>query len=73
MDSRSLPIPTLRIVRNHPEMTDWVHPIQKRDPLYISNNNYTKIAVDKVQASDKNFYSVLLLATGMHSAYIKLF
>lgn len=63
MDSRSLPIPTLRIVRNHPEMTDWVHPIQKRDPLYISNNNYTKIAVDKVQASDKNFYSVLLLAT----------
>ncbi|XP_026775591.3 semaphorin-7A [Pangasianodon hypophthalmus] len=62
-DSRSLPTPTIRIVRNHPEMTDWVHPIQKHAPFYISNNNYTKIAVDRVQASDEKMYNVLLLAT----------
>lgn len=47
-------------------MTDWVHPIQKHAPFYISNNNYTKIAVNSVQASDGEVYNVLLLATGKH-------
>ncbi|XP_053333807.1 semaphorin-7A [Clarias gariepinus] len=62
-DSRSLPIQTIRITKNHPEMTEWVHPIQKDTPLYISNNQiYTKIAVDRVQTSEK-MYNVLLLAT----------
>lgn len=65
-DSRSLPIQTIRITKNHPEMTEWVHPIQKDTPLYISNNQiYTKIAVDRVQTSEK-MYNVLLLATGMY-------
>ncbi|KAG7323953.1 hypothetical protein KOW79_011969 [Hemibagrus wyckioides] len=62
-DSRTLPNPTILIVKNHPEMTDWVHPIQKHAPFYISNNNYTKIAVDSVQASDGEVYNVLLLVT----------
>ncbi|KAF5902552.1 semaphorin-7A-like isoform X2 [Clarias magur] len=63
-DSRSLPIQTIRITKNHPEMTEWVHPIQKHAPFYISNNQiYTKIAVDRVQASDEKMYNVLLLAT----------
>ncbi|XP_060770881.1 semaphorin-7A [Neoarius graeffei] len=62
-DSRSLPIHTMNIVRNYPEMSDWVHPIQKHAPFYISNNNYTKITVDRVNASNEKVYNVLLLAT----------
>lgn len=46
-------------------MSDWVHPIQKYAPFYISNNNYTKITVDRVNASNEKVYNVLLLATGM--------
>lgn len=65
-DSRSLPIPTMNIVRNHPEMNEWVHPIEKHAPFYISNYNYTKITVDRVKALDEKVYNVLLLATGMH-------
>ncbi|XP_060743168.1 semaphorin-7A [Tachysurus vachellii] len=62
-DSRSLPNPPILIVKNHPEMTDWIHPIQKHVPFYTSNKNYTKIAVDSVHASDGEMYNVLLLAT----------
>ncbi|XP_036431928.1 semaphorin-7A [Colossoma macropomum] len=62
-DSRSLPTATINIIKNHPEMTDWVRPIQKDSPFYISNNNYTRIVVDRVQAADENMYNVLLLAT----------
>lgn len=53
-------------------MTDWVHPIQRHAPFYISNNKYIKIAVDRVQASDGKLYNVLLLATGMHSVILFL-
>lgn len=72
-DSRSLPNSPILIVKNYPEMTDWVHPIQKHVPFYSSNKNYTKIAVDSVEASDGEVYNVLLLATGMHYYYILLF
>ncbi|XP_017563859.1 semaphorin-7A [Pygocentrus nattereri] len=62
-DSRSLPTATINVIKNHPEMTDWVRPIQKDSPFYISNNNYTRIVVDRVQAADEKMYNVLLLAT----------
>ncbi|XP_062847776.1 semaphorin-7A isoform X2 [Trichomycterus rosablanca] len=62
-DSRSLPGQTIRVIKEHPEMTDWIYPIQKRAPFIISNNNYTKIAVDRVQAADDKMYNVVLLAT----------
>ncbi|KAI5100516.1 semaphorin-7A isoform 1 [Silurus meridionalis] len=62
-DSTSLPIHTMRIVRDHSEMTEWVQPIQKHAPFYISNKKYTKVAVDRVKASDEKMYNVLLLAT----------
>ncbi|XP_029290458.1 semaphorin-7A [Cottoperca gobio] len=58
-NSRTLPLATVNIVKDYPEMTGWVHSA----PLYTSNNNYTKIAVDQVQAADQRMYNILLLAT----------
>lgn len=63
-DSRSLPTPSINVIKHHPEMTDWVHPIQKHTPFFMSNNNYTRIVVDRVQAADEQMYNVLLLSTG---------
>ncbi|XP_029952788.1 semaphorin-7A [Salarias fasciatus] len=58
-NSRSLPQATINIIKDYPEMTDWVHAA----PFYVSSNNYTKIVVDRVQAADQNMYNVLFLAT----------
>ncbi|XP_058500374.1 semaphorin-7A [Solea solea] len=62
-DSKRLPLATVHIVRDYPEMTDWVHSIRSKAPFYISSNNYTKIAVDQVLGADQCMYNVLLLAT----------
>lgn len=62
-NSRSLPQATLNVVKDYPEMTDWVHSVHNTAPFYISSNNYTKIVVDQVQAADKRVYNILLLAT----------
>lgn len=64
-NSRELPLATVNMVKDYPEMTDWVHSVHCKVPFYISNNNYTNIAVDRVQAADQSMYNVLLLATGM--------
>ncbi|XP_059401995.1 semaphorin-7A-like isoform X1 [Carassius carassius] len=61
--SSSIPISTLQIIKDHPEMKEWIHPIQKDRPFFTSSKNFTKIAVDRVQASDDSIHSVLLLAT----------
>lgn len=45
-------------------MQDWIRPIHKDTPFFMSKTNYTKIAVDKVIASDGLVYNVLLLAKG---------
>ncbi|CAF98337.1 unnamed protein product [Tetraodon nigroviridis] len=63
-NSRSLPLATINLVKNHPEMSDWVHSVHYTAPFYVSNNNYVKIAVDRVQAADQCMYNVLLLSTG---------
>ncbi|XP_051918251.1 semaphorin-7A isoform X2 [Hippocampus zosterae] len=62
-NSRLLPLATVSVVRDHPEMSDWVHSVHYVNPFYVSNENYTKIVVDRVQAADQSVYSVLLLAT----------
>ncbi|XP_068579641.1 semaphorin-7A [Cebidichthys violaceus] len=62
-NSRTLPLATVNMVKDYPEMTDWVHSVHYKAPFYISSNNYTKIAVDRVQAADQRMYNVLLLAT----------
>lgn len=54
------------MVKDHPEMVDWVSPVQYKTPFYVSSYNYTKIAVDRVQAADQHFYNILLLATGTY-------
>lgn len=63
-NSNSIPLSTLHIIKDYPEMKDWIHPIQQETPFFTSNKNFTKIAVDRVQASDENMHNVLLLATG---------
>lgn len=62
-NSNSIPLSTLHIIKDYPEMKDWIHPIQQDTPFFTSNKNFTKIAVDRVQASDENMHNVLLLAT----------
>ncbi|KAM4618240.1 semaphorin-7A [Polymixia lowei] len=62
-NSRGLPLATVNIVKEHPEMSDWIQSIHPPSPFYISNNNYTKIAVDRVQGADQQMYNILLLAT----------
>lgn len=64
-NSKSVPLATINLVKNHPEMSDWVHSIHYTAPFYVSNNNYIKIAVDRVQAADQRMHNVLLLSTGM--------
>lgn len=56
---------TVNVVKDHPEMSDWIHSTHLLAPFYISRYNYTKIAVDRVQAADQRMHNVLLLATGM--------
>ncbi|XP_066524413.1 semaphorin-7A isoform X2 [Hoplias malabaricus] len=62
-DSKSLPMATINVIKQHPEMNQWVQPIQKTSPFYISNSNYTRIVVDRVKAADGKKYNVLFLAT----------
>ncbi|XP_040893453.1 semaphorin-7A isoform X2 [Toxotes jaculatrix] len=62
-NSKSLPLTTVNMVKDYPEMTDWVHSVHYTAPFYISSNNYTKIVVDQVQAVDQHMYRILLLAT----------
>lgn len=64
-NSKSVPLATINLVKNHPEMNNWVHSIHYTAPFYVSNNNYIKIAVDRVQAADQRMHNVLLLSTGM--------
>ncbi|KAM9854778.1 semaphorin-7A [Aulostomus maculatus] len=62
-NSRSLPLATINIVKDFPEMSEWVHSVHHKTPFYVSNYNYTKIVVDRVQAADQRMHNVLLLAT----------
>lgn len=67
-----LPLATVTMVKDHPEMTDWVHSLHYATPFYTSSNNYTKITVDQVQAADQQLYNILLLATGMLCCYCSI-
>lgn len=60
-----MPLATVNIVKDYPEMKEWVHSMDYKAPFYISSNNYTKIAVDQVQAADQRMHNILLLSTGM--------
>lgn len=64
-DSSKLPGETLSFVKDHVEMDDWIQPINKQRPFYISSLKYTKIAVDRVMGTNSELYNVLFLATGV--------
>lgn len=62
-NSKTLPLATVSMVKDHPEMADWVQSVHNKAPFYVSNYNYTKIAVDQVQGADDKLYNVILLVT----------
>ncbi|KAJ8417252.1 hypothetical protein AAFF_G00284790 [Aldrovandia affinis] len=62
-NSKTLPVSTIRVIKDHPEMSDWIHPIHRLAPFYVSTNNYTKLAVDRVKTANQTTHNVLLLAT----------
>lgn len=62
-NSRALPLATVRMVRDHPEMSDWVQSVHSKAPFYVSSYNYTKIVVDQVLGADGKLYNVILLVT----------
>ncbi|XP_042352112.1 semaphorin-7A [Plectropomus leopardus] len=62
-NSRMLPLATINMVKDYPEMTDWVHSEHYAAPFYVSSHNYTKIVVDQIEAADQHMYNILLLAT----------
>ncbi|XP_029008337.1 semaphorin-7A [Betta splendens] len=62
-NSKELPLATVNMVKDHPEMNDWVHSLHRATPFYTSSNNYTKLTVDQVRSADQQLYNVLLLAT----------
>lgn len=62
-NSRTLPLATVNVVKDHPEMADWVQSVHYKAPFYVSSYNYSKIAVDQVRGADHKLYNVLLLAT----------
>lgn len=62
-NSRTLPLATVNVVKDHPEMADWVQSVHSKAPFYVSSYNYTKIVVDQVRGADDKLYNVLLLAT----------
>lgn len=62
-NSKALPLATVNMVKEHPEMADWVHSVHYKAPFYVSSYNYTKIVVDQVQGADHKLHNVLLLVT----------
>ncbi|KAM8861758.1 semaphorin-7A-like isoform 1-T1 [Synchiropus picturatus] len=60
---QDLSMSTLNMLKDYPEMSQWVYPLHSSAPFYVSNYHYRKIAVDTVQAADQHLYNVLLLAT----------
>nr|XP_023675762.1 semaphorin-7A-like isoform X1 [Paramormyrops kingsleyae] len=64
-DSTKLPQDVLRLVKDHPEMKDWVRPVNNSDPIFISHHHqYKHIRVDRVNSSLGDSYHVILLTLG---------
>ncbi|XP_051960244.1 semaphorin-4D-like [Xyrauchen texanus] len=61
--SLHLPDKTLQFVKDHPLLEDPVLPIGNGPRLITKDVNYTQIAVERVQALDRNIYDVLFTGT----------
>lgn len=62
-NSQALKENVLNMAKDHPEMSDWIHPIVKAAPFMISDRHYRKIQVDRVTVPGQKPHNVLLLAT----------
>eukprot|EP00061_Rhincodon_typus_P003218 g19561.t1 len=59
----NLPKNVLSAIRTYPEIEDSISPM-KDQPLYtIKHTSYTKITVDRVKATNQNYYPVLFIGT----------
>ncbi|KAI1889470.1 hypothetical protein AGOR_G00163200 [Albula goreensis] len=63
MKSRDIPLDTLKILQEHPEMSVWIRPLLRHAPLYTSSSNYISITVDTVTAADGRPHNVMFLVT----------
>ncbi|XP_051961822.1 semaphorin-4D-like isoform X2 [Xyrauchen texanus] len=61
--SLHLPDKTLQFVKDHPLLEDPVLPIGNGPRLITKDVNYTQIAVERVQALDRNIYDVIFTGT----------
>ncbi|XP_039631356.1 semaphorin-4G-like [Polypterus senegalus] len=61
--STDLPDNVLNFVRRHPLMFQQVRPMENRPLLFKRNVDYTRIAVQRVIALDKQTYNVLFIGT----------
>ncbi|XP_055720063.1 semaphorin-4D isoform X5 [Salvelinus fontinalis] len=61
--SLHLPDKTLQFVKDHPLLEDPVLPIGNGPKLITKDVSYTQIAVERVQALDKNVYDVIFTGT----------
>ncbi|XP_030623813.1 semaphorin-4D [Chanos chanos] len=62
-NSLHLPDKTLQFVKDHPLLEDPVLPIGGGPRLITKDVNYTQVAVERVQALDKNLYDVIFTGT----------
>ncbi|MBN3308930.1 SEM7A protein, partial [Amia calva] len=63
-DSTTLSKEVLDIIKDNPEMEDWVKPIDKTAPFMVSHKHYRKIQVDRVMGQNNTSHTVLLLSAG---------
>uniref|UniRef100_A0AAY4B468 Uncharacterized protein n=2 Tax=Denticeps clupeoides TaxID=299321 RepID=A0AAY4B468_9TELE len=61
-DSNKLSPEVLKVMKNHPEMEDWVMPLDRQYLLLTKHRNYSRIQVDRAKGRGNKFHTVLLLA-----------
>uniref|UniRef100_W5NDE2 Sema domain-containing protein n=1 Tax=Lepisosteus oculatus TaxID=7918 RepID=W5NDE2_LEPOC len=61
-DSTKLNMDVLNIIKDNPEMEDWVKPIDQSAPFMVSHRHYRQIQVDVVKRRANSSHTVLLMS-----------
>ncbi|XP_069046881.1 semaphorin-7A-like [Lepisosteus oculatus] len=61
-DSTKLNMDVLNIIKDNPEMEDWVKPIDQTAPFMVSHRHYRQIQVDVVKRHANSSHTVLLMS-----------
>nr|XP_015198946.1 PREDICTED: semaphorin-7A-like [Lepisosteus oculatus] len=71
-DSTKLNMDVLNIIKDNPEMEDWVKPIDQSAPFMVSHRHYRQIQVDVVKRRANSSHTVLLMSLGELHAEVLL-